>query len=484
MPTRALSVVAAAADTSDGGLPRRWSGPIGFEGQLTGDGRLIDTNALTWDLPIPLRYVVEDVGQHMGAQVVGTIETLERGSKGQIIGSGTFDLEGSAGREAARQVHGELTNGISMDLDSVAFEIRVAGELAEYLKSLYGDGPEEPIEPEVEEDDEGRVIVAKVDPEDEVQVTTSARIRAATLVAIPAFADAKITADLGSLETPEEDPDASSGVGDEEEDSITAGATTSALPPATWFEDPRLKSPTALQVTEDGQVFGHLALWGTCHIGHSGGGECVTPPHSQTGYSYFRTGVIRTREGKDVPVGHLTLDTSHAPSAASPAVTMAHYENTGATVADVAVGEDSHGIWVSGSVRSLSDDQLRSLRSAPLSGDWRRIGGNLELVAALAVNVPGFPVPRMAGLVASGELTSLVAAGMVTHHSLPSSTVEGLTSDDLRYLRRAIRRERENEKRVQMSAQLAPEAAALSRRVRGTQLALKVRRSKSAVGRI
>jgi hypothetical protein len=231
-----------------------------------------------------------------------------------------------------------------------------------------------------------------------------------------------------------------------------------------------------LTVTDAGQVFGHLALWGTCHISHAGSGECVTPPRSAASYAYFHTGAIRTQGGTEIPVGHLTLDTTHANLAASPAATLAHYENTGAVVADIAVGEDSHGIWVAGSLRpSATPDQIRALRAAPLSGDWRQIGSNLELVAALAVNVPGFPVPRPAGMVASGAITSLVAAGMVTHHSLPAVAVAALSSEDLRYLKTLISRERRNEARaIRRAPASTDDLSALARRVRLTTLAARV----------
>ena len=69
---------------------------------------------------------------------------------------------------------------------------------------------------------------------------------------------------------------------------------------------------------------------------------------------------------------------------------------------------------MAGAVRpGTTPDQIRALRAAPLSGDWRTIGGNLELVGALAVNVPGFPVPRPAGRIDSDEMVTLVAAGVV-----------------------------------------------------------------------
>ncbi|MGZ7296324.1 hypothetical protein ACXWQK_08760, partial [Streptococcus pyogenes] len=37
---------------------------------------------------------------------------------------------------------------------------------------------------------------------------------------------------------------------------------------------------------------------------------------------------------------------------------------------------------------------IREAATAPLSGDWRRVGNSLELVAALSVSTPGFPVRR------------------------------------------------------------------------------------------
>ena len=57
----------------------------------------------------------------------------------------------------------------------------------------------------------------------------------------------------------------------------------------------------------------------------------------------------------------------------------------------------------------MDDVQLRAIRAASVSGDWRPINGNLELVAVCAVNVPGFPIPRTR--VASGQPVALVAAG-------------------------------------------------------------------------
>lgn len=198
---------------------------------------------------------------------------------------------------------------------------------------------------------------------------------------------------------------------------FTAAATEeTTMPQRAWFDDPKLDGPTPLTVTADGQVFGHLATWDTCHVGMQGG--CTTAPHSQHDYAYFRTGEVDT-DGGPVPVGHLTAETGHATADASPDETVSHYDNTGTVVADVASGEDTHGIWVAGMLRpGISDEQRYALKAGALSGDWRRIGGNLELVAALVVNVPGFPIPRTEMAASMGKDYALVAAAIVTRSGM------------------------------------------------------------------
>jgi hypothetical protein len=173
-----------------------------------------------------------------------------------------------------------------------------------------------------------------------------------------------------------------------------------ASKPAEAFRDPQLTGPTPVTIEGD-RIFGHLATWGTCHIGIQD--TCVTAPHSGTSYGYYRTGVVETDEGR-IAVGQITMSTGHASIKANAKDAVAHYDNTGSVVADVAAGEDTFGIWVAGVLRpGLTDDQVAALAAAALSGDWRRTASGLELVAALAVNVPGFPIPRTA-LVASVSL--------------------------------------------------------------------------------
>lgn len=161
---------------------------------------------------------------------------------------------------------------------------------------------------------------------------------------------------------------------------------------ASWFDDPGLSEPTPLTVTDEGRIYGHVALFGTCHVGIKD--NCTVPPTSKSRYAFFRTGCIRA-DGKEIPVGQITMGTGHATLSADATQAAAHYDNTGAAVADVAAGEDSHGVWVAGTIRKGTTlEQVEALRASAPSGDWRAIGGSMEMVAVLAVNVPGFPVPR------------------------------------------------------------------------------------------
>ena len=196
------------------------------------------------------------------------------------------------------------------------------------------------------------------------------------------------------------------------------GNGPSVAPSRQWFDDPGLPGVTPLTVTDEGRVYGHLASWKdpitgeqTCHIGIPG--VCVTPPHSEAGYAYFHTGVADTDQGQ-IPAGRITLGTGHAGRLARPRPAVEHYDNSGTMVAKVRAGEDAHGIWVAGALRSdATPQQIETLRMTPLSGDWRELGGHIELVAALAVNTGGFPVPRVGVGISNGAQVSLVAAGVI-----------------------------------------------------------------------
>lgn len=193
---------------------------------------------------------------------------------------------------------------------------------------------------------------------------------------------------------------------------ITAAATDTFapgwVPPGDWFAAPHDSGAHSIRVdVETGQVSGYLAAWGSCHVGYKD--RCVPPPRSSSGYAYYNLRPVRTSNGT-VHCGLITMNTGHAKLTAAAPAAMAHYDNTGTQAAVVHVGEDNHGIWVAGAVLPFvtQEDRLR-LSLASFSGDWRAVRGGAELIAALAVNSPGFPLAaKKTG--ADGSLFALTAA--------------------------------------------------------------------------
>jgi 8-oxo-dGTP pyrophosphatase MutT (NUDIX family) len=200
--------------------------------------------------------------------------------------------------------------------------------------------------------------------------------------------------------------------------------------PSEWFKDPEFTGQgdrrmvevvpgeygCPMTITDEGRIFGHLALWSACHLGGLLDRDiCVAPPQSASNYGYFLNGGgVRTKDGSFVATGPITLGGGHAGPNLSMRAALAHYDDAGSAVADVAVGEDAFGIWYSGWIRpGTTDDQVTALRASALSGDWREVRGNLELIAALAVNVPGYGIPRTQVGVRDGHQSSLVASGIV-----------------------------------------------------------------------
>jgi hypothetical protein len=238
--------------------------------------------------------------------------------------------------------------------------------------------------------------------------------------------------------------------------SVTA-AGGPVVPPLAWFTR-ELDGPTPLTVTDEGQVYGHLAVWGTCHVGI--GNACVTPPSSHNEYANFHTGSVVTDDGASLAVGKITLGGGHADPRDGYVAAVEHYDDAGSCVAVVQASEDAYGIVVAGAlVPGVTEEQVAQLRRSPLSGDWRSIGGNLELVAALAVNVPGFPVPT--SRVASGAPVSLVAAGMVPQRAVAPTadrpTPAALADVDTlaRAMAKGIRIDRENQARAAKRGELS-----------------------------
>jgi hypothetical protein len=200
---------------------------------------------------------------------------------------------------------------------------------------------------------------------------------------------------------------------------VTLVASGAIKAPADWFKNPNLTEPTHLTVTEDGRVFGHIAEWSSCHIGYDG--VCVAPPMSQCDYAYYASKRVLLDDGTEARTGVLSLGGGHAKGNLGFTAAIEHYDRTSAGVADIAVGDDEHGIWAAGWMRpGWTEKQAYDLRASDVSGDWREVRpGQMELVAALAVNVAGFPVVA----VHNQTQVALMAAGVVAKPDDPMDLV-------------------------------------------------------------
>lgn len=172
---------------------------------------------------------------------------------------------------------------------------------------------------------------------------------------------------------------------------------------------------TPWTVLASGQVYGHAALWDSCHTGFlsSQFAECIRPPRSETNYQWFNTGSVETDDGAMIAAGVVTYGGTHASTSLPLQAAAAHYDNTAKVGAYVRASNGRHGIWLAGAARSdLPPEGLRDLRANPPSGDWRPWKGGLEMVAALAVPVQGFPVPRAQLALSASGISALILPGL------------------------------------------------------------------------
>ncbi|UYL88121.1 capsid maturation protease [Gordonia phage Evaa] len=328
---------------------------IAVIGEPTSDGRMFasDIELSFRTFPLPLMWTKQSSAGHMDAYTVGVLESASVDGT-NVIASG-YILNTEEANEAAAQIGHGIT-GPSVDL--AATEWMLTDE----------DGKEIS-----EEDWWDLPMDAQV-----YQTVTKAELIGTTLVATPAFGATAIT-----LNAERESRDVA----------LVASAAEDFRPRVydrRLFADPQLTGPTLPTMGDDGRIYGHLACFGECH--RSIQAQCILAPRSYTNYSHFHTSpAVRLDDGSRIPVGRLTVDVGHAPDSYSGAQAAAHYDNAGSCFALVRVGEDAHGVWFSGVAAPWATaEQIEKGLSAPLSGDWRDFGTGLELVAALAVNTPGY----------------------------------------------------------------------------------------------
>lgn len=323
---------------------------VAFIGVPTSDYRLLVKDIkLSWrSFPLPLMWCRQSKEGHSDSFTVGVIES-GRVDGDRVLVSGYLLNTAEAG-EAMELLDHRVTRP-SIDMSGAEYVMTDEAGAVIPMEQVY-DLPE------------GTKVF---------QAFTAGELMGVTLVSTPAFGDTAL-----SLNDLPEVRALAAGLG------VTYSAAL--------FADPHLDRPTRPVLNPDtGRVYGHLAEFG--HTYRGGRGEAV--PRNRNGYANFHTSQVMLDDGRQLAVGRLTVKGGHAATAGlSPADVRAHYDNAATAFALVRVGEDSHGIWFSGTAApGVDPDVLAMGLAAPLSGDWRDCGqGCLDLVAVHAVNSPGFPI--------------------------------------------------------------------------------------------
>ncbi|MEU3220034.1 hypothetical protein [Streptomyces sp. NPDC006971] len=460
-----------------------WTGTIALVNEWSADSRMLtlgegaEIDVRPLPLPVTVQYITGP--GHDGATVgLMTLDEVWQ-DEHRVMGRGRIDLDDPQGAALARKIRGGFFRFVSADIDKADGRIVCVDE----------DG--QPVD-ECDPVDSGM---------DAGELYTRWRIMGASLLAHPAFPEAQISMaaalavdDEQMPEEPdgEDDPSACVRLDDEtgtwvpadcdEDDAVPAneagdGPAAEAveeevvvaaafrhddwLPPTEWFHSPDLADLQPVTVHEDGRVRGYLAAWGVSHRSYPG--RSITPPRSYSKYALFNTRPVATSEGL-VDVGLITMGTGHAALGLDRKSAAAHYDDTGTMAAVVRAGEDSRGIWLAGAVLpDLTAEQRLRLSLSRFSGDWRQEGGGLELVAALAVNTEGFPVPERRRT-EQGDY-ALVAAGAVP---------PVLAEVDVAVLADAVLAEQDRRTRVGAAAARVRSlrVAAADRRLRATRTAV------------
>lgn len=381
--------------------------PIGLS---TGDGRRFKDGAITLDaLPMPFEWVRVRDGGHNGAVGVGAVQEAAVLSVKDALAGEWVSPEAAKGLDPKMMgvwAKGELYDGV--DREQMP---RLAEDVAEAMH-LMGSGT---LGPSVDLDSfEGVPVLAGTDEEmnweayeayveehgEEPKIellVTEGRVRAATLVSIPAFAETSRPLELiaGEELTEEEVADETKRAA-----ALIASEAGPDRPRAVDFDLPAFSGPTPITWDwERGLVYGHIATWQTCHVGYAD--VCVTAPKDEGGaYAAFNRFPVETSDGGTVWAGRITVGGRHAGLSLNASAAMAAYDGK-SVAAHVRAYEDAHGIAVAGVIELAADSPERAaLDRRKVSGDWRETPEGLSLVEVLALSPgprahaePGFPIP-------------------------------------------------------------------------------------------
>lgn len=384
----------------------RVAGPMAVEGDHSGDGRMIEHGAVTWDgvLPAPIVFDILE-GDHSGP-TIGAVEEVFRRPDGVLWGEGYVeDSDVPQVQEwvtRARELLDQGAVGVSVGMDSEVVELRVKRDVMSELET-------EPI-PDASGE---RLVVATFARDDALEVITSARFRHLAIV------------DTAAIVTP----------AGERFSVVPTGAVAAAGMVAEWlghehfFDDPKFGDPSSdprlrydperdlwscpnTVNLETGQVFGHITPMGICLRGRPD--RCVNPPDGDL--EGFMRGRAPAAGGRRTGVISCGGGSSHCDIGIGIIEATQFYDKVGHGTADVRVGRDRYGIWYAGMIRpGTSSDDIYRFAASDVSGHWEYplhgVRNRATLVGLPSVSVGGFPKGYLtydefrSGLAAAGGIT-------------------------------------------------------------------------------
>ncbi|WP_229434723.1 phage head morphogenesis protein [Nocardia farcinica] len=366
------------------------TGVVGRSGlfMLARDAQLLDTM-----LPMPLKWQPAAISGHEGSVTVGVIEQVEMREDG-VYGLG-FLLDN------------EHTDKVAQEIDNAV--TRPSAELGLRAETIT-DAAGNPVTPETAEQMwmDGAQILSRWD---------AVEIMSAALVSVPEFRETWIRLGVGEP----------AGELSPQMALVAAAANARVVEPhrypAEFFTDPELTEVAPIHVNSQGRVLGYLALWKTEHRAYPGLKK--TPYHSNSGYADFHQSSAHLDDGTVKRVGRLTVGGGHGPVGRGARAALAHYDDVSTCWALVIAGENERGIWVSGAIHAQADEKMVQLAlGTPHSGHWERVGGHPELIAAHAVNTPGFGIyEKVADR--EGDLAMVASFGPAPiNHDVPTTVLD------------------------------------------------------------
>ena len=329
----------------------------------TGDGRLLDSaGAGVRNLPMTIRGQFRASSGHEGADVTGAVfEVTIDPENGKASGRG-FLLNDPNGRTHARMIATQAMDRNSVDLADVTARFEEDLATGDY-----------------------RIRFTKYN------------FAATTGVATPAFAEA-----YAEVDPLTDEEMMASLIGDDPMDELVADCpfvinldvpavgveidevtASGIVQPFEAFYRPESDHPQKIVVDENGDVFGHLGVWESCHDGIEG--RCVRIPRPTDNYASFNKAGVLTDRGI-VETGPIFAYGGHK---RGPDLEQA-YGGIENAWCDVRISVGVHGPWISGRVRPGVDEHTTyACRASRISGHW--LAGRLK--AIVSVNAEGFDVP-------------------------------------------------------------------------------------------